>query len=70
VGKIDLGLELVRGLRNARAAGRVGLMLLKVFLNALGLIHFDRTGVRFLFGYADLEKSVEDFLALDLEFSG
>jgi hypothetical protein len=45
-------------------------MLLIILFDALSLIHFDGTGVRLLFRYADLEKNVEDFLALDLEFSG
>ena len=70
VRKIDLRLELVLRRRNARAAARAGLMLLIIRFDALRLVHFDGTGVRFLFGDADLEKNVEDFLALDLKFSG
>jgi len=70
VREIDLRLELVLRRRNARAAARAGLMLLIIRFDALRLVHFDGTGVRFLFGDADLEKNVEDFLALDLKFSG
>jgi len=55
VRKIDLRLELVRRRRNAAAAAGAGLMLLIILLNALRLVHFDGTGVRFLFRYADLE---------------
>jgi hypothetical protein len=45
-------------------------MLLIILFDALRLVHFDGTGVRFLFRYSDLEKNVEDFLAFDLELSG
>ena len=70
VRQVDLGLELILRRRSrARAAGSAGLVLGKVFLYALGFVFFDRTGVRFLFGYADLNKNVEDRLALDLKFS-
>ncbi len=70
VRKIDLRLELVRRRRNARAAARAGLMLLIILFDALSLVHFNGTGVRLLLGYTDLEKNIEDFLALDLELSG
>jgi hypothetical protein len=44
-------------------------MLGKVSLDPLRFVFLDGTGVGFLFFYADLGKCVEDFLALDLEFS-
>ncbi len=69
--QVDLGLELIRRRGCcARAAAAAGLcMLRKVFLHALRLIHFDRAGVRFLFCDTDLDKSIENGLALYLEFS-
>ncbi len=68
--QIDLGLEFILRMRDsARAAGGAGLVLGKIFLYALGFVFFDRTGVRFLFGYADLDENVKDRLALDLKFS-
>jgi hypothetical protein len=43
---------------SARAAGGAGLVLGKIFLYALGFVFLDRTGVRFLFGYADLGENI------------
>jgi len=43
-------------------------MLREIFLHALRFIHFNGAGVRFLFCYTDLDESVEDGLALHLEF--
>ena len=43
-------------------------MFRKVLLDPLRFVHFDGTGVRFLFGYTDLDESIEDHLALYLEF--
>jgi hypothetical protein len=71
VRQVDLWLELVCSWRGrARAATCAGLMLGKVIFYALGFVFFDRTGVRFLFRYADLGQNFEDGLALHLEFSG
>ncbi len=71
VRQVDLRLEFVGRRRGrARAPAAAGRLLGKVFFDALGFIYFDGTGVRFLLGYADLGKNVEDRLALDLKFSG
>jgi hypothetical protein len=70
--QVNLGLELFcRGCcARAAAAAAAGLgMLRKVLPYTLRLIHFNRAGVRFLFRYPDLDKNVEDRLALDLKFS-
>jgi hypothetical protein len=64
--EVNLWLELVGRRRSSRATAAAGLTLRKVLLNALRLILFDGTGVRFLFGYADLGENVENRLALDL----
>jgi hypothetical protein len=69
VRQVDLGLELVGCRGCTRASAGAGLMLRKILLNALRFVHFNRTGVRFLLGYADLDQNVEDRLALYLELS-
>jgi hypothetical protein len=71
VRQVNLRLEFVGRRRGcARATAAAGRLLGKILLNALGFIYFDGTGVRFLLGDADLDKNVEDRLALDLKFSG
>ena len=69
VRQVNLGLELIGRCWGARTAAAARLMLGKILFNALGFIFFDGTGVRFLLGYADLKKNVENRLALDLELS-
>jgi len=69
VREIDLRLELVAPGRWTRGTGGCALALLEIFLHALGFVFFDRAGVRFLFGDADLGENFEDLSALDLEFS-
>ena len=67
VRQVKLGLEFV--CRGARSAADSRLCVLrKVLLDPLRFVHFDGTGVRFLFRYTDLDESVEDRLALYLEF--
>jgi len=68
VRQVNLGLELIwRGGRARATAAAAGLrMFRKVSLHTLRFIHFDRTGVRFLFGYTDLGENVENLFALDL----
>jgi hypothetical protein len=70
VRQVDLRLEFIGRCRGrARATAAAGRLLGKIFLNALGFIFFDGTGVRFLLGDADLGKNVEDRFAFDLKFS-
>ncbi len=66
VRQVKLGLEFVCRCPRSPAGSRF-CVLLKVFLDPLGFVHFDGTGVRFLFSYTDLDESVEDRLALYLE---
>lgn len=37
--------------------------------NALGFMLFNRAGVRLLLGHADCGQSIENFFALDLQFT-
>jgi len=66
--QVNLGLELLcRGGRARATAATAGLrMLRKILLHTLRFVRFDRTGVRFLFCYADLGENVENLFALDL----
>src|ERR1039458_10884 len=66
VRQVKLGLEFVCRCPRSPAGSRF-CVLLKVFLDPLRFVHFDGTGVRFLFSYTDLDESVEDRLALYLE---
>ena len=67
VRKIQLALEFVcRCARRGTSGAGLG-VLRKVFLDPLRFVHFDGTGVRFLFGYTNLDESIEDHLALYLE---
>ncbi len=68
VRQVKLGLEFVRCCARRGASSTGFGVLRKVLLDLLRFIHFDGTGVRLLFGYADLDESVEDHLALYLEF--
>jgi hypothetical protein len=70
--QVNLGLELFCRDCHARtaAAAAAGFgMLRKVLLHVLRFLHFNRAGVRFLFGYTDLDQNFEDLLAFDLKFS-
>jgi len=70
VRQIDPGLELVRQRgRRTRPTRRGGGLLGKILFDALSLVFLNRAGVRFLLSDADLGQNLEDFSALDLEFS-
>ena len=67
VRQVKLGLEFVCRCPRSPAGSRF-CVLLKVFLDPLRFVHFDGTGVRLLFRYTDLDESIQDHLALYLEF--
>jgi hypothetical protein len=70
VRQVNLGFELLGLSWRSEAAAAAGFcMLRKVLLDPLCFIHFNGTGVRLLFRYTDLDKNVENRLALHLEFS-
>jgi hypothetical protein len=70
VRQVDLRLEFVGRHGSARATAAARFMLGKILLYPLGFIFFDGTGVGLLLGHSDLDKNVENRLALDLELSG
>jgi hypothetical protein len=67
VRQVNLGLEAFRSAGgDTRHVPGARLVLLEVLLYAFRFVLFNGTGVRFLFGYTDLGKNVEDLSALDL----
>jgi hypothetical protein len=73
--QIDLGLEFLfdmtrrarRGFRRRRSPLAVGP---EILAHKLGLVLFQRTGVRFVLGHADRREHVKNRLALDFQLTG
>jgi hypothetical protein len=50
-------------------AARTAAALQNMRADTLGFVHFDGTGVRFLFGHANCGQSFQDFPALHLQLT-
>jgi len=71
VREVELRLEIVfvGGAALGRPLPSISAALPEMRLHLLRFFYADRTGVGFLFGYADLQENVKNSSALDLEFS-